>query len=263
MKENIKSMFNEFAPHMGNIAGGVHSMSNLNVKPNFNDVEYYDNGIFIFNNVFNDEDIEKIKAFFPMIGEYAPVSVQGMQSIDDIGIGSHRITGYLPNVADMINTQVSELCKGIILRADKYTSTDWHQGNLGNEWELVGITPMLRYMRYTKGGKHYPHYDAGYIYPSPYTHFRSLYSFVLYLTTNDSGATRFIADGQENVEISERNHDDWAREANEDEVLFKFLPLKGKMIAFPHRLCHDVEEFVDDNSERIIIRGDLLFKLKK
>lgn len=258
--ENL-DFLNQVIPDMSKIPGGVLDNSSLSMNIHLLNCLQVAKDVFVYEDAISACTIQSLKTFFPKIGSYSPVSVQGMADINDCGIGSQRITAFMPNLARYVSSRLSFIDKTIV--ANDFTPTDWHQGNLGREWEFVGISPMLRFMKYTEGGKHFPHYDAGYIYPSPNDEYRTLYSFILYLTTNDSGATRFISDGQETTMIQARNHDDWTREANDDEVFYKVLPKAGRLVVFPHRLCHDVEEFTDKNSERIIIRGDVLFKLKK
>jgi hypothetical protein len=140
------------------------------------------------------------------------------------------------------------------------TPTDWWQKNptKARKWRAVGVSPLLRFMRYEKGGQHYAHYDAAYVYEDPKV--RTLMSFVLYLTTNENGgATRFIRDGQHTVPILERNHADWDRPVEKDEVLLSVSPRKGRLVMFDHRLCHDVEPYAG-NEPRIIIRGDVIYQ---
>ena len=255
-------MFLNNTPDINNIPGGTYSEELLDITLNLKEYNKLINDVTIFNNVISKKDINKLKDFFEKLGTFEPVTVQGMDYNDNSEIGSHRITAYLPLFAESINRCILNQFSHTFI-ADDYTSTDWWQGDkLHKNYELVGISPMFRYMRYDKGGKHYAHYDAGYIYDNPYNEFRTLYSFVFYLTTNTSGATRFIHDGQENTKIWNRNHDDWNRETNEDEVICKSYPKEGKLIIFPHRMCHDVEEFIPENNDekRIIIRGDVLFK---
>jgi hypothetical protein len=86
-----------------------------------------------------------------------------------------------------------------------------------------------------------------------------LKSFVLYLSTNSTGATRIIDDGQENIKVWDRNHDDWDRPVNEDEIIVESLPQKGSMLVFDHRVAHDVNLYDGAEGDRIILRGDLIY----
>jgi len=113
-------------------------------------------------------------------------------------------------------------------------------------------------MKYERGGQHFAHYDAGFIYPDD--NYRTLQSIVIYLTTvNCGGATRFIQDSQQNIPIWERNHLDWTREAASSEVLAISQPQAGSILVFDHRECHDVEIYSGEHP-RIVIRGDIIYR---
>ncbi len=144
-----------------------------------------------------------------------------------------------------------------LLECEDTTSTDWWQGQITRRWRYHGVSPLLRFMKYPKGGHHAAHYDAGYIYAD--SKYRTLFSFVAYFSTNKTGATRIIRDGQENTPIWDRNHADWDRDARPDEIVAESLPVKGNVLFFQHRIPHDVAEYTDEGQDRIIIRGDLIY----
>jgi len=225
--------------------------------------QYIRDDIQILHNVISDDDCSHIIKFFESQGNYAPVSVQGMtdEKYND-EMGSNRITGFGPEFAKKLYSKIEDYYKFTNI-FNKFSSTDWWQHNDGSyeghmAWKPIGLSPMLRFMKYEKFGKHYAHYDAGFLYPGG--KYRTLKSFVLYLTTNTTGATRFIEDGQKDIPVHLRNHNDWDRDTRHDEVFFKTLPVKGNMLIFDHRICHDVEPFLGNEKERIIIRGDVLFE---
>ena len=112
-------------------------------------------------------------------------------------------------------------------------------------------------MKYENSGQHYAHYDAGFIYPD--NRYRTLKSMVIYLTTNEGAATRFIKDGQDNLAIWDRKHEDWDREVNDDEIIAKSECIQGNILIFDHRLCHDVQKYLGTDP-RIIIRGDVVYR---
>lgn len=215
-------------------------------------------GAFVLENLFTEEECDMLIDMFVNSGISSPVSIQGRQDVIDDRMGSLRATGWSVSIAEQFWNKVSPFLSTRNMLDT--TSTDWWQGFEGTAprtWNPFGITPMMRFMKYQKNGQHYSHYDAGYLYPD--TNYRSLMSFVLYLTTNEeSGATRFISDGQENLPVWNRNHDDWIRETDPDEVIASVRPKKGSMLIFDHRICHDVEKY-DGPGDRIIIRGDILF----
>ena len=216
--------------------------------------------VLLIENFLKSSSVEEINNMMKDKSFY-PVSVQGMQNIENAAdIGSHRATMWNPVMAESLE----KLFKNVDfprLREFKNTdSTDWWQPNREyNKYEYYGISPMLRYMKYQNGGKHACHYDAGHIYKD--NRYRTLMSMVMYLSTNTTGATRIIRDNQEKMNVWDRNHSDWSRDVENDEIIVKSYPKSGNVLIFDHRIPHDVEQFTaTNNEERIIIRGDLIFK---
>jgi hypothetical protein len=262
MEPNLEKLIRENKPDFSNIPGGVELPIGFEVSgetfPEVVDIRQGD-GAMLIKNAINPSACDELIKFFEESGKYAPVTIQGMQNVTDDNIGSNRITGFSPSIANDIWHYIRYSIHKIKV-VNQYTSTDFWQGfsKMQYDWSAVGISPMLRFMRYQKHGQHYPHYDAGYIYPDK--NYRTLKSFVLYLTTNQSGATRFIEDKQSHLTVFSRKHDDWSREPKPEEILYRNLPVKGDMLIFDHRICHDVESFNDIVGDRIIIRGDIIYK---
>lgn len=222
----------------------------------------------LFKNLISAYDCNDIVKEFMKSPNFESVSVQGNKDVKDDRMGSRRTTVWAPYLAEELWEQQ---LKNVIMPPDHFTwftdgksnsETDWWQGDDNRKcWKPIGVSPMFRFMVYDKGGQHYPHYDAAYIYDND--NYRTLYSMVIYLTTvKNGGATRFIQDNQKGIPVWERNHSDWIREPSEDEVIAKVRPVKGNVLIFPHRMCHDVEKYLgmDDEKQRIIIRGDIVFK---
>lgn len=198
----------------------------------------------------------------------APVAVSGYQTADPEAIGSHRATGWGPELSMLLWKKIRFPIRVATLghrNMNERTPTDWYEipgkrkGHL--RWKPTGISPVLRFMEYGKGGKHNTHYDMGYDYEAsnPEDRRRTLLSVVWYLNhePDTGGRTRFIEDGQDHLPINERNLDDWTRSAYDHEVRAAQSPFTGSALVFMHRMAHDVEEFTGNS--RIIIRGDVEF----
>lgn len=250
-------------PDFAKLAGGV-DLSKEKLSLTEGDEKYVENifdyDVQIIHNLLSIDSSLDLINLFEKQGVKAPVSIQGRTDIIDDRVGSIRTSGWSEMIANELFDLVKPDLKHIVIENDYYPS-DWWQEQPYIMWEPVGISPMLRYMRYEKDSQHYAHYDVGFIYKD--SKYRTLKSIVLYLTSHDEkegGATRFIDDIQQFYKpIYQRDHKDWIREVTEDEVLFKVTPEIGTMLIFPHRLCHDVEKYIGD-SKRIIIRGDIIYK---
>lgn len=186
-----------------------------------------------------------------------PVGVTGVR--DSYGVGSVRASAWAPDLAGALWKSISPAIPQVRFLSEMdptdffaTTSRDQHMN-----WRVVGLSPLLRFMRYEKGGKHLCHYDAGFDYKDGR---RTLMSVVFYLSNaKGSGATRFVRDGQEARPTHLRNFSDWDRDTDEKEVIARVYPSAGDVLVFDHRLCHDVEQWNGDDS-RVIIRGDIVYE---
>ncbi|MEI1280441.1 2OG-Fe(II) oxygenase [Leptospira venezuelensis] len=211
-----------------------------------------------WSHFLNSETCNSLKNLFLESKILSPVSINGIM-YQNYGIGSQRATGWSIQLADLLSELIIPHLKEKF--CSEKTSTDWWQENPKKNplWFPVQVSPLFRFMKYDSGGEHYAHYDAAFIYKDSI--YRTLKSFVIYLTTNQSGATRFIQDNLENIDVWKRNHSDWDRRALKEEVLSAFLPKEGSILIFDHRICHDVDVYLGENDlPRIIIRGDIIYK---
>jgi hypothetical protein len=226
----------------------------LNEPTNIKKEVLFDNA-FVLENVFTDNECDLLIDLMQQSPSCAPVSVHGRTDIPNYEVGSKRTTMWVPELAEQFWNKIKDSFENKI--CDDFTPTDWWQIKAYKNWEPYSISPLLRFMKYESGGQHFAHYDAGYIYED--SKYRTLMSFVVYLTTNDSGATRFIHDGKGDIPVYDRKHDDWIHESLNEDVICSVSPVKGNILVFEHRICHDVERYIGTDP-RIIIRGDITFK---
>ena len=215
---------------------------------------------FILENVLTEQDCITLINFMHCSDNFEEVGVQGMTDKKDERIGSLRTSVWSPGIAENLWSKIGQFMPDVYPRTNP--ATDYWQNladyQLKLKYDACAISPLLRFMKYSKGGQHYAHYDASYIYPD--TNYRSLKSMVIYLTTNDGAATRFVKDGQNDIPMSQRNHDDWSRPVKPEEIIAKSECIQGNVLIFNHRLCHDVELYMGDEP-RVIIRGDVIYKI--
>lgn len=232
----------------------------IQMAPNFSKKNIAISDIDYWNHFLSSDTCKSLRNLFLESNILAPVSINGLME-NNYGIGSQRATGWSIQLAN-------ELSKLIVPHLDEKfcsdtTSTDWWQDNPDKNplWIPIQVSPLFRFMKYESGGEHYAHYDAGFLYEDG-VH-RTLKSFVIYLTTNKSGATRFIRDNSNSLNVWDRDHSDWNRRVLKNEVLYSFLPKEGSILIFDHRICHDVDVYLGEKDHsRIIIRGDLIYRAK-
>jgi hypothetical protein len=177
--------------------------------------------------------------------EVYPVTRSGLKYDNNCNEqGSNRFCTNSENLSEWLNN--------VIINSDAFPSS--YENNY-----YEGVAAYFRVMKYLKGGMHFPHYDADYEYKAPYQNFYTAFSLIMYLSDCDSGELVFVDDNNENKEAKL----DWSRQAKKDEIIFSVKPKIGRIVLFPHELCHSVMEFSEDNKERVMIRGDLIFKNNK
>lgn len=257
----MELVLNSTKPNMEALPGGweptiIFKMDAPNPQATLEKIE---DNIWVLHDVLSEADCEQLIRRMNESGKAYPVSIQGRKDMVDDRAGSVRATAWCPTLAEQFWQKIKDIIP-IKKTTNALSPTDWWQEQPFYEWEAIGVSPLLRFMKYQAGGQHYSHYDAAFIYPD--ARYRSLMSIVFYLTTNtEGGATRFVKDGQEQLPIEERNHEDWYRETKEEEVLHAVAPKKGSVLIFDHRICHDVQYYFGKN-DRIIIRGDLVFQAR-
>lgn len=168
-------------------------------------------------------------------------------------IGNYRLSNWNPGLAKRLWERLRGFYADRML-CDEFSPTDWDGHPV---WRPVGVSPLFRYIRYAEGGKLVAHYDETFVQDS---NTRTLKSLVIYLTTNDNGATRFINDDQVGRAMSTFNFADWDRAGTDLEVAVRVPPQEGSALIFPHRILHDSEPLAAGDPEKIIIRTDIMFE---
>lgn len=212
--------------------------------------------------IFLQEECENIVKHFESGSTFKQVNQQGLSNVPDSDeVGSHRILTYDNNFAKVLTSHLFKTrqlsINPIIL--DEYSPVDWLTDNPQelNYWIPLHVSPVFRYMRYKKGGMHLPHYDAPF-YKKETPLVRTLQSGLLYLNDN-SMCTRFLHDNQTRTPFKNRDHSDWIRYAEEDEIKSEFTSEQGTVLIFPHQMLHDTSENLD-STDRIVIRFDIYYQ---
>lgn len=168
-------------------------------------------------------------------------------------IGNYRLSNWNPGFAARLWDRLQGFFPDFAI-CDAFSPTD-HEGHA--RWKPAGVSPLFRYIRYAEGGKLVGHYDETFRESDSR---RTLMSLVIYLTSNQRGATRFLHDKQLGKPMSEYNFADWDRAGNDDEVMLRVTPHPGKALMFGHRILHDSEPLAEGDPEKIIIRTDIMFE---
>lgn len=167
-----------------------------------------------------------------------PVSRSGLSNLEDNQVGSTRLCTNSQVLANYIDNAIRN--------SDALPQ-------MYGKYKYEGVSSYFRFMKYEKGGMHYPHYDSDYVYQVSKNHITKM-SMVMYFTDCDTGEIAFINDKT----AHSQDRSDWERQATDNEIWLKVKPKAGRIVIFPHTLCHSVLEYKEDFC-RVMVRGDLIY----
>lgn len=179
------------------------------------------------------------------------VSITGIKENMNDGQGSTRYSTNSPKLSEYLTDILNSF--NLDIRADFHRDYD----SIINICKYSKVSDYFRFMKYTLGGQHYPHYDTDFIIDKNTI---TKYSLVMYINDCEDGELVFCKDNRPpKTEMSFIGTDtsDWNRQVEEEEILLKIKPTAGMIVLFPHTLCHAVLPFT--GRERNIVRGDLEF----
>jgi len=241
---------------------------NLIGLPTYFNVISHGQGIFELNpthEMTRDQRgiVDQMKDWFSLYEKHAatyPVTITGAKVDSDNCklAGSTRFCTMDKQFAEYLTNIVSKYSIVDIIRTEQTIEQQWGMSTVEFQrtiwWEMINVSQYFRFMRYSSGGEHFPHYDSDFNYD--YNQTSTKYSIVVYFNNCNSGELAFINDTTEHA----KDKSDWTRQATNDEIWLKIKPSCMKIVLFPHTLCHTVLPFTDKDSYRYICRGDILFK---
>lgn len=183
--------------------------------------------------------------------EWLAVGKDGFSNKAFDKVGNYRLSNWNPKLADVIWSNIKNLFPSTFL-FDEMSPVDYDNHP---EWKPVGINPLMRFIQYRDGGELVTHYDAPFIQDEKT---RSLMTLVIYLSDNETGATRFIKDPQIDKPQREYDYSDWTSPARDDQVIIAIKPRKCGALMFGHRILHDSQPVI--NETKTIIRTDIMFR---
>ncbi len=195
-------------------------------------------------NVLKPDEVEQLKNIFDL-AQKKPANIFGYTgTLKDEK--SERASLYNVSFAKTLWQRVRSHIN--LIQQAEAPITAWNRGEV---YRAVGINPLFRFIGYKTGGELTTHYD----FPFEDGKYKSLYSLVLYLTTNNTGATLFIEDPQKNE--WQKDYSDWPEDRH-GKIIEKVLPSAGKALIFPHYLLHKSD--IVSNEYKLIIRTDIMFE---
>lgn len=216
-----------------------------------------DESAFVIDQLLGSDEVAAMRQDLET-HEWIPVGLDGILANYKRGepVGSYRASVHNEPLANALWKRLEPVfCERLF---DEMARTDW-DGHA--RWRPVGINPLLRMIRYQHAGLLVPHYDAPYIENDER---RTLVTLVIYLACDSDvvgGATRFIRDNQLDIPFADRDHSDWTRLANEDEIIAQVEPRPGSALVFDHRLLHDSQPLQSmQGGCKMILRTDVMYE---
>lgn len=200
-------------------------------------------------NILKPEEAQQILDYLPPPSEWKNVGRDGYENSLDDGPGSSRATCNSPYLAELLWSRLKN-CLPVIRITDGMTCSDTENDRI---WRPVGVSNLMRFIRYEDGGELVPHYDRTFVYNN---NRRTLMSIVIQLEGHD-GATTFIKDSQSDREYVWRHKEDWSRMASDEEKIISIDPKPGQALVFDHGLLHQGEKV---SGRKTIIRTDVIFE---
>lgn len=231
----------------------------LREAPRREAIQDFGDSAFLVHGLLTPEECQALRSDLAR-RSWVPVGQNGMRRGFDPQrdmTGSHRATSFDPRIAFLLWERLAGRVPMLRTMADD-TPTD---GEGSRVWRAVGVNPLLRFIKYERGGLLVPHYDAPYEAPDGS---RTLMSVVVYLSdapgAPEGGATRLLIDPQRNRPLSERDYADWAspEPSRSPRVLFRILPQGGSALILDHRVLHDADVLAGDRP-KLLLRTDILF----
>jgi hypothetical protein len=194
-------------------------------------------------------EFDELKEKYASLGGVYPVSTTGIKTETD-SIGSKRFCVDSPIIADALTSVIRRTgYPNVIITAE-------------GQFEFLKVANYFRFMEYENGGEHYPHYDSDFRYVIGGVEYRTMQTLVMYFDDCDTGEFCFVeAPPMEVPDLETALRADWTRQATVDEIAVDVPVRCGRIIVFPHELCHTVKPFTDGlGKKRRILRGDLLYR---
>lgn len=203
------------------------------------DVEIFNENIQIIDIEFDDNTdttillkrlLEEKKQKYIDRGHFYPVNKTGLVGSDEVG--SNRFC--------MSSSVFSVFLTNVLERGGTIPKS------------FIKVANYFRFMEYSEGGEHYPHYDSDFVIDNEYL---TKWSLVMYFSDSDSGELCFVNDTRPDKHLKQ----DYSEQASEDQIYLKVKPKFGRIVLFNHNLCHGVLPFTDEYQKRFMVRGDLIF----
>ena len=224
-----------------------HAVGNINMSETIVETTVLHNGAFMIDVKFSAENkralLDSVQETFSDYHTKEQLYSVGKTGLkDNKDVGSKRFC--------IQSKDLSYLLEDILYQSGVFDGVFQYKEDF---FSYCGVSNYFRFMTYRKGGEHFPHYDSDFVYEG--TDRVSKMSLVMYFTDNETGKFCFVKEN----EVNNPYKNDWSRQADDEEIDIAINPKIGRILVFPHDLCHTVMPLIDENI-RTMVRGDVVFE---
>jgi len=212
--------------------------------------------IKVIEHLISDKEAKMFMDVF-MTSSKVQANVHGrLNNMDTVHNGSDRVSWYSVELADMLFQRLNGIVEKLVV-SDDHTIP----GKDGAIYRAVGVNPLMRFISYHNGGMLVPHYDYPFVKDD---NILSLWTLVIYLTDNETGATRFIKEigAERGKSLEDFTYDaacDFNQFSTPENFILKNKPKRLAAALFPHYMLHDCENVLGEH--KLIIRTDIMYEM--
>lgn len=242
--------YNQFASCESRLKNGTISIS----VPKIGSVATYGQ-IKIIDQLITSDEADMFTEIFNTSNKLT-ANVHGrLNKMNTEHMGSDRVSWYNIELADMLFLRLNSVIEKLVV-----SNTHEIPGVTNAIYRAVGINPLMRFISYNNGGMLVPHYDYPFIKDE---NVLSLYTLVIYLTDNETGATRFIHEigaerGKNLDDFTYEQACDFNQFSTPENFILKNKPKRLTAALFPHYMLHDCENVIGEH--KLIIRTDIMYE---
>ena len=208
----------------------------------------YENGLRL--QVLNPSEIAFLEKQLPDLSKWEPVARDGYD-FKQGPVGSWRASTIDLDFAALLWDRV-RLALPSVRITNEMTPSDTEVGQV---WKPVGVSDLMRFIHYERGGLLFPHYDRTFVISN---NRRTLMSLVIQIhSSGEGGATRFIRDPQAHLPHAFKAFNDWEVQPRDEDIIVSIEPQAGQGIIFDHGLLHDGATV---EGTKTILRTDIVFE---
>lgn len=163
------------------------------------------------------------------------------------------VTNYDVDLAKYLTDELSPFLEPLV-RFNEYSPHDWQSDNPEgfNIWSYEGVSPFFEFNKLFEKDVRYARYSKT-VHVKDDPLIRTMFTGVIFLTTNETAAHALVDDGQFELPYTDRviNNSPFVTAGAKDLISWA-VPSRGKLIIYPSKIKHTVLPLYEDADCRYI-----------